>query len=377
MQLNRHIKKQPVIVSVAAVILASASASQGQFFQVLAPRQLTPSSCGQARDLTHSGIYMSKAKRFSRAIVQFESALRLCPGDENVALDLIQTTVNVGDFATVESESKALLVYHPRSEAAQVFLAYSYLMQRKFQRAGQTLQKLLAQDAKNPDALKLMGLTLFFYKEYVLAETELRAALAIRPDDEIDLYALGRVYQTQNSFPLAVHCFQQLIVRDPSYYRAYDNLALCYEAEGKTGKADAMFKTAEQVASRVDPNYDWPYADHAEMLFKQGQTDEALQCIEKAVQINPRSARNQYILGKVLLAKDDLSGAEKHLFTSIQIDTSLAKAHYQLARIYQKMHEPAKAQHEFARFKQLSEKTHVPARFSAPRVSHGRMAIGQ
>jgi tetratricopeptide (TPR) repeat protein len=360
MQVNRHIKKHPVIISLAAFILASAPISQGQVFRVLAPRRLTPSSCEQARDLTQSGINMSKAKRFSMAIVQFESGLRLCPGDEKVALDLIQTTVNVGDFATVESESKALLVYHPRSEAAQVFLAYSYLMRRKFQYSGRTLQQLLRQDGKNPDALKLMGLTLFFYREYVLAETELRAALAIRPHDETDLYALGRVYQTQNNFPLAVHCFKQLIAQDPSYYRAYDNLALCYQAEGKGDKADATFRTAEQLASRFDPIYDWPYADYAETLFRQGQINQALQHIQKALQINPRSARNHCIIGNVLLAKNDLSGAERHLLISIELDNRAARPHYLLGRIYQRKNEPSKAQREFARFERLSERAHGP-----------------
>jgi tetratricopeptide (TPR) repeat protein len=374
---KRRFRKQSVILALAALLLASAPVSRGQSFQVLAPIRLTLSSCQQARGLTQSGINMSEAQHFSRAITQFEAALSLCPEDENTALDLIQTTVNVRDFAKAESEARGLLAHHSRSEPAQVLLAYSYLMQRKFRYAGQTLQRLLARDGKNPDALELMGLTLFFYREYVMAETELRAALAIRPDDQNDLYALARVYQTQNSFPAASHCFRQLIAHDPSYYRAYDNLALCYEAEGKTREADAMFTKAEQVASRVDPSYDWPYADHAEMLFKQGQTGEALLDIEKAVRISPRSARNQYILGEVLLAKNDLSGAQKHLRTSIHLDAGMAKAHYLLARTYEMSHEPAKAREEFARFELLSEKHHAPARFPALKALPGRRAIGQ
>ena len=360
MQLNRYINKQSMVFSIASLLLASVRPSHAQS-RYVSPIPLNPSSCEEARDVTQSGIKLSEAKQFSQAIEQFEAALRLCPEDENAALDLIQTTVDARDYAKTESAAKALLAHHPNSKTGQVFLAYSYLLQGKFHDAAKTLQKLLAEDDKNPDAHKLMGLTLFFYKEYVLAEKELRAALALRPRDERALYALGRVYQTQNNFPPAIQCFKQLIAHDPYYYRAYVNLALCYEAQGKIEEADAMFKMAEKVASKVNPSYDWAYANHADMLIRQGQIAEALQCIEKAVQINPRSARNQFILGKVLLAKNDLPGAEHHLRLSTELDASMAEAHYVLGRVYQKTNEPGKAQQEFARFKRLSESARNPS----------------
>jgi tetratricopeptide (TPR) repeat protein len=321
----------------------------------VSPIPLTVSSCEEGRNLTDSGIRLSGAKHFSSAYAEFESALKLCPEDENVALDLLQTSVDMRDFSKTESIATGLLVHHPNSEPAHVLLAYSYLMRGQNRNAGKTLQEILAGDRKNPDALKLMGLTLFFFNEYDLAETELRAALAVRPDENA-LYALGRVYQTQKHFPSAIQSFRQLISRDPAYYRAYDNLALCYEGQGNISEADAMFKIAEQVASKVSPSYDWPYANHAEMLLNYFRTDEALQYAEQAVRINPRSAHSQFILGYVLLAKDDLAGAERHLVTSIQLDANSAQSHYVLGRAYRKANETDKAQQEFARFKQLSEK---------------------
>jgi tetratricopeptide (TPR) repeat protein len=359
MQVNNYIHKQSVVSTIALFLLVPVPSSQAQS-RYVSPIPLTPSSCEQARDVTQAGIKMSEAKQFSQAIEKFEAALKLCPEDENAALDLVQTTVDAKDYVRTESAAKALLVHHPQSETGQVFLAYSYLLQRKSRDAAKTLQKLIAQDEKNPDALKLMGLVLYFYKEYTLAEKEFRAALAIRPQDERALYALGRVYQTQNNFPPAIQCFKQLIDRDPYYYRAYVNLALCYEAQGKIEEAGAIFKKAELVAAKVNPNYDWAYADYAEMLVKRGQNDEALQHIEKAVQINPQSARDQFLLGKVLLAKDDIPNAEEHLRMSVQLDDGLAEAHYLLGRVYLKKNEPGKAQQEFARFKELSEKKHVP-----------------
>jgi lipopolysaccharide biosynthesis regulator YciM len=53
------------------------------------------------------------------------------------------------------------------------------------------------------------------------------------------------------------------------------------------------------------------------MLIKQGQADQALPCIKKAVEINPRSSRHQFILGRLLLARDDDHSGEGHFRTSV------------------------------------------------------------
>ena len=318
------------------------------------------SSCKDSQDLAQIAREAARAKNYSKAIGQYKSALELCPDNQRANLELIQTYLDAREFADAESAAKSFLVQHPQSEPAQFFLAYSYFMEKKFQYAGQTLQKILAKDKKNPDALKLLGLTLFFYKQYVLSEQALQGALAIRPNDNETLYYLGRVYYTQNNFQPAIKTFKELISRNSRDYRAYDNLALCYEAVNRIDDAEAAFNKAEQIASEVNPNDEWPYANHADMLAKNGRTDEAKQRIEKALQINPRSARSQYILGKVLMDKNDLAGAEKHLSLSIQIDDSFAKSHYLLGRVYQSMHETEKAQGEFSRFQQLSEKAETP-----------------
>jgi tetratricopeptide (TPR) repeat protein len=318
-------------------------------------------SCEQAQSLAQQGRELMGQDQYGQAIAEFRSALDLCPESQDIELGLIRAYIKARKFTNAESASKSFLQRYPHSEDGQVLLADSYLMEQKFQYAGRTLQKLLAQNSKNPEGLKLMGLTLFFYKEYVLAEKELRAALALQPRDEETLYALGRVYQTQNSFAPAIETFQKLIALQPKYYQAYDNLALCYEAIGQIAQADAMFEKAERVAAKINPKDDWPYANQANMLVKNGQVDKALQCIGKAIQINPRSARNHWIMGKALMEKDDLQGAEKHARLSVQLDSSFAKAYYLLGTIYRRQHKPEKAQKEFAKFKQLSEHSEEPS----------------
>src|SRR5579884_4018678 len=342
-----HAKTRTFFVVLCAVAFFFVVASEARCCPQDLARDLTLPSCEEAEDMLKLGREMERAKNYAKAIDQFQLAHQTCPQDQSISLELIRAYLNARRFPAAESEAKSFLAQHPRSEPGQFFLAYSYFMQQKFQYAGQTVQKLLA-------------LTLFFYKEYVLAEKALHAALDLRPQDDEALYYLGRVYYTQNNFPPAIKAFNDLISRNSRNYRAYNNLALCYQAVGKIDEADKAFTKAEQIASQVNPSDDWPYANHADMLAAQGRPDEALRCIQKALQINPRSARNQYILAKVLIDKKDISGAAEHLKLSIQLDPSFAKSHYLLGRVYEQMHERDKAEKEFAQFKELSEKAQSP-----------------
>jgi|GEM_PF-1412835 len=354
----RYTKKRyyiPLFLVLLGAFVSEALAQSARLFPVPGG-----SSCEQAQSLAQQAKDLMGQNQYDQAIKQFKSALDLCPESRDIELGLIQAYIESRKFPKAESASKSFLKRYPHSEQGQVLLAYSYLMEQKFQYAGRTLQKLLAQDSRNPEALKLMGLTLVFYKQYVLAEQELRAALALQPHDQETLYALGRVYQTQNNFAPAIEIFKKLIALKPKYYRAYDNLALCYEAIGKITEADATFEKAERIAGEVNPKDDWPYANQANMLVKNGQVDKALECIEKAIKINPHSARNQWIMGKALMEKDDLKGAEKHARLSIRLDNNFAKAHYLLGTIYRRLHKLDKAQQEFTEFKQLSEEAEVP-----------------
>ena len=219
------------------------------------------------------------------------------------------------------------------------------------------LKKLLAENSRNADAHKLMGLTLFFYKEDSLAEREFRVALGLRPADAEALYYLGRVYYTQNNFPAAADVFRRVLDLEPRHYKAYDSLGLCYEAMGKTAGAYAAFNKAQRIARDVDPTYDWPYADLAEMLIKEDRAEEALPHAEEALRINPRSARDNYLVGKAMARRDNPQASLEYLRKAAELDPKYPEPHYLLGQIYQKQGQRADAKREFALFEQLREQS--------------------
>jgi len=322
--------------------------------------QAASPACQQAEAQLGEGKRRAAAKDYLGAVEDLRAALELCPESRAVALELARAYLEARRFDEAEAAAKRVLARDPKSEPAQFLLADSYFMRERFPEAGRTLQKLLAQDDRNPDAHKLLGLTLFFYKEYVRSEHELSTALRQRPGDQEALYYLGRVYYTQNNFPPAVAAFRKLLGVDPTSYKGYDNLGLCYEAQGKTEEAVRAFKKAQELARAAAPGYDWPYANLAALLIKENRDEEALPSARQAVGINPRSARNHYLLGKVLSRRSDLGASAEELRKAAELDPDYPEPHYLLGQLYQKLGQRADAGREFALFEKTSKQKKQP-----------------
>ncbi len=324
-----------------------------------APGQSVDASvrCLQAAEKVAEGKNLVTQKAYTQAIQDLRAALELCPDSHDAPLELTRAYLAARRFAEAERAANDILRRDPSSEPAQLLLANSYFMQQRFPEAGKTLQKLLAQNDRNADAHKLMGLTLFFYKEYTLAERELALSLQLKPRDTEALYYLGRVYYTQNNFGPATEAFRKLIAWDPNSYKGYDSLGLCYEALEKPDAAAAAFKQAQELARVQDPSYDWPFANLSDMLIKENRFEEAVSYAREAVGINPRSARNQYLLGKALSRGTNLEAPLPYLMKAAQLDPDYAEPHYLLGQLYQKLGRRAEAEREFALFQDISKQT--------------------
>lgn len=352
MPVSRNLRGSPVVgfTLLQVLLFPGDSTLPAQSSGISAP-------CEQASSRVEGGKRWAAEKQYQRAIQEFRSALALCPENRGTMLELARAYLAARQFAEAEQTAKDYLAGDPSSEPGQFLLASSYFMQERFQEAGKLLQKLLAQNANNSEAHKLMGLTLFFYKEYVMAERELLVALRERPKDEEAMYYLGRIYYTQNNFLPAVRAFRRALALNPRSYKAYDNLGLCYQALGKTDEAIAAFKKAQELAREAAPAYDWPYANLAELLIQQNRAEEAFPYAQQAVRINPGSARNQCLIGKVLARKPDLQASIDHLRKATELDPNYAEPHYLLGQLYQKLGQGAEARHEFSVFEDVKRRS--------------------
>lgn len=244
----------------------------------------------------------------------------------------------------------------PESPAVLLGLAQTQFMALRLDDAMKTLDATLASSPRMVEALKLKGdIQYLIGREYDAVHT-FEAALEIDPAHEATMYALGRVYYQLNRFPAAQKLFTAIVERNPRNFRAHDNLALCFAAQGQESEALKHFLKALDLVSKDHPEYDTVYANAANFFLEHDQPQKAFQLAAEAAKRNPASARNMYLTGKALAALEKYDLSVRWFRQAVELEPTYQEACYWLWRVERKLGNSAEADRALARFKELSAK---------------------
>ncbi|MBI4685354.1 MAG: tetratricopeptide repeat protein [Nitrospirae bacterium] len=106
---------------------------------------------------------------------------------------------------------------------------------------------------------------------YPGAESILRKALLIKPDDAAMHNHLGLALKNQSRYREAVASYEKALKLMPDYYEAMNNLAVAYESLGQREKAKALYKNA----LALKPSYTEVHLNYALLLEAEGDIQEA------------------------------------------------------------------------------------------------------
>ena len=217
--------------------------------------------------------------------------------------------------------------------------------------------EILRSDPANPAALEIKGNVQYLQGETRAAIDTFIGLLDTHPENQEAPYMLGRIYYQEGFIDQAAGQFDRLLKLDPSSYKAYDNLGLCYAAKGDRDKATRYFLTAIKLTENDHPQYDTAYADLAEFLLKNNDSEKAFGAAAKAVGRNPYSARDFYLGAKALEQLGKFSLCLNWLERSAALDPSYPEPQYLLARVYRRLDQPDKADAAQKRFLELKAKS--------------------
>lgn len=108
-------------------------------------------------------------------------------------------------------------------------------------------------------------------KNYSSAESILRNALLIKPDDAVVHNHLGLSLKNQGRYKDAVIFYEKAMKLKPDYYEAMNNLAVTYEMLGNRDKAKSLYKKALYLKS----SYAEAHLNYALLLEAEGNNSEA------------------------------------------------------------------------------------------------------
>ncbi len=255
--------------------------------------------------------------------------------------------------AGTEESLRSRLQQNPQSADTLYELALVLRQRDKARESLETYTRAAQIQKPNASQLRSVALDYVLLDDYDDALRWLRVALKMEPNNAEVLYSLGRCLYTENLFSDAEKVYIRLLALDPTHLKAEENLGLTYDAQNDPQRAEQALRTAAQWAKERGLQDPWPYLDLGIFLLDQAREAEAQPFLERAVELDPKSARAHEKLGMALVANGDSANGMRELQLAVGLDPNDPKTHFELGRAYRAAGQQEKAQAEFERSKLL------------------------
>lgn len=179
---------------------------------------------------------------------------------------------------------------------AQWFKKFLTSQQRWLDRAVEAARQAERRNLDFPQMHRVRGLLLTENGLYEQAAAEYKRAIELDPNDGENYRRLGQVYERSNQMDLSLVALQNAVLLQPSYYRAYVDLAAYHYNRADYAQALPLLKQAANLAP------DEPRARFAlgNVYFCLGSYREAEQHLRRAVALG-NDSRSLHSLGLTLL----------------------------------------------------------------------------
>lgn len=265
----------------------------------------------------------------------FEKVLRTAP-DVEVARSLLIVALRLNE---PERAAKDFQIYFSLSEsaappvAARVELGAALLERKLFAEAVRELERAVAADRTNVQALVLLSRAFLGLKDIKNAGKTLESAAAGGLDDARIYAALAEVYQAGGFVENAIPAMRLAIEKDSAseIYRARYGLLLI----DSKAPAAAVIRLAEAVKIFPKSSRIWLTLGIAHLV--DGQTAEAKKSFENSLAIEPKSIPALAYLATVAVEQADYAGGAAMYERALSIDANNAYLHFLLAETLAKI----------------------------------------
>jgi tetratricopeptide (TPR) repeat protein len=273
------------------------------------------------------------------------------PVSEDVA-NLIRTR----DYSAAEELLIARIEANPRGSALLPALGGVFFLDGQYLNCASALEKAKVAHVLDESSQFTLAMAYVKLGRNDWAQMELGALMKADPKRALYQYWSGRLDFVDQRFQAAVQKLKVAVRLDPGLVKAYDSLALSYEALGDT---DESVHTFEEAIRRNRNNFHpspWPALDFGELLLKLGKYEEARPYFQESLRYSPELPKGHYKLGLVYEKLGSSQAAIAELEKAVSLDHSYPEPYYALSRIYRQQGEEQLAQKAANRFELLNKR---------------------
>jgi type IV pilus assembly protein PilF len=201
------------------------------------------------------------------------------------------------------------------------------------------------EDIKKAETFKNLGSAYLNDGQINEAFTEFQKALALNPNNKETLNYLGYISTRFKKYDEAVSYYKRAISVDPNYADAVHNLGATYADMENWDEAIKYFK-----AALSNPVYSTPaqaYSNLGYAYYKKGDFVNAEKSVRDALLRNPVSPMAMYIHGLIYLETNNDQLAVEEFKKAIGILPDYSDAHWELAKVYLRTGQKARALKHF------------------------------
>lgn len=187
------------------------------------------------------------------------------------------------------------------------------------------------------------------------ARPELETLAHQDPANPLYLYWLARSDYDDNNYLPAIQKLEILLKQHPDYLRAWDRIALCYEALGRNDEAIEHYRKALSLGHEQRSRWPWPALNLGSLLIQLGRFEEAEQYLRLAVELDPGFAQSRYKLGLALEKLERWEPSAVELKEAARLDPGFPDPHWALGRVLRRTGDREGAAAAVARYKELKD----------------------
>ena len=297
-----------------------------------------------------AGELLAKLERYSAAARQFELAQNGYPNPYDAGFNLMLAYVKSDQHAKAVTAGEALLAKGHRKAELYNLLAQAYEGARKTAEAYGALRTATTIDPLDPtNYLDLIALCLT-HQNYDLALEIANVSISRLPNSGSLHLQRGIVLAMKEDFGGAQTEFEATVRLDPQRSISYVALALILLQMDRPGDAVTVLRKRTSVdADYLALWFLGEALNRAGLAEDSPEEKEAIDALTRSVRMKPDVPQSRILLAKLLARRGALDMAEEQLARALELDSNNVNATYQLAQIYQKKGDTARARELFAK----------------------------
>lgn len=247
-----------------------------------------------------AGLALLRKGKLDDAIAQLQQAIGQDAQNFRAHEALGQAYFRQQQFDEAIGAFQQALQCNVRFAKAYLGLGRVYQRTRQFDQAQQAFQQGIEVNPKLFQAHDALGRIYLQKQQPEAAIDAFQRAIELRPQLAATYEGLGRAYLQVNQADQAIATFQKAVDLNANLFLAHEGLGRVYLQQTQLEQAESAFRRTIELRHKALTAYE----GLAQVLLQQQQIDDAIDCLEKALAINPQHAPSRRLLKKVQKQKN-------------------------------------------------------------------------